>query len=100
MKDCNYFTLWFAYGRYEVVQIVEANLRLGRGYRLNGLSVTVQLKHCYGVISDKRVAMKAARCADKIHKLHQPVISAALTAHKKAVKERNEQVITFLKGLK
>lgn len=100
MRDCNYFTLWFAYGRYEVIQIVAANLRIGQAYRLDGRQITVQLKHCYGTMTDKRVAMKAARCADKIHKLHAPVVSAALTAHKKAVRERNDQVIEFLKGLK
>lgn len=100
MKDCNYYTLWFNMGQYDVLQI-ERHFRIrAMGRDCNGVSKIVNLRHCHGKFNDKATADQAARCVAKIHNLHRTGIRQALTTYNSLVRMRDYNIMEFLNGLR
>ena len=97
----NPYTLWFTFGRYDIVRIdrILGSVRAVCTVVSTGRAVTVRLKDTYGRFEYSGDARKAANEVNRIHQRHAPAVKQALTAHTEAVKNRNRDVLEYLREL-
>lgn len=94
-----FYSIWFNFGRYSVVQIERIMRTQAVGRLLNGRAETIRLCHLYGEFGSVEDAKKSINAISRIHKAHADHVAKTLLDHNNAVKARNDEILKHLKGL-
>lgn len=93
------YTIWFTFGRYDIIIIDHVLRQRATAVRSDGVDVTVRLCDCHGSFQKRAAAEKAVRVIRKIHSIYAKSLKRHEHALAETRKMRNKHIYDFLKGL-